>query len=105
MCVASPYPRLSCFYGYVERGRARSTGIVRFYRGKVFGSCTIRALPATSRRPNGSPVLKQDRKLFGFLLYLALCAQSAQAAPERTGGISLHMLPKRVAEISGQRWG
>jgi hypothetical protein len=49
--------------------------------------------------------LKQDRKLFGFLLYLALCAQSAHAAPERTGGLSLHMLPKRVADISGQRWG
>ncbi|HEY5028663.1 MAG TPA: hypothetical protein VIK39_09670 [Candidatus Angelobacter sp.] len=27
------------------------------------------------------------------------------AAPERSKGISLHMLPKRVADISGQKWG
>jgi hypothetical protein len=49
--------------------------------------------------------LNQDHKLFGFLFCLALCAQFAQAAPERARGISLHMLPKRVADIGGQRWG
>ena len=29
----------------------------------------------------------------------------AQVAPERSKGISIHMLPKRVAELRSQRWG
>ena len=49
--------------------------------------------------------MNQARKLFVFILCLALFVQSAQAAPERTKGISVHMLPKRVADISGQKWG
>jgi hypothetical protein len=48
--------------------------------------------------------LSQVSKLLLFTLCLALFAQSAQAAPERTKGISVHMLPKRVADISGKRW-
>ena len=38
-------------------------------------------------------------------VFLFICVQSLQAVPERAKGISLHMLPKRVAEISGQKWG
>lgn len=49
--------------------------------------------------------LKQVPKLFVFTVFLALFAQSVQAAPERAKGISLHMLPKRVADIGGRRWG
>jgi hypothetical protein len=49
--------------------------------------------------------LNRVRKLFVLIFCLALFAQSAEVASERTKGISLHMLPKRVADISGQRWG
>jgi len=50
-------------------------------------------------------MFNQARKLFVFVVCLALFAQAAQAAPERTKGISMHMLPKRVADIGGQKWG
>jgi hypothetical protein len=49
--------------------------------------------------------VNQAHKLFLFILCLTLFAQSVQAAPERTKGISVHMLPKRVADIGGQKWG
>ena len=49
--------------------------------------------------------MNQACKLVVFILCLGLFAQSVQAAPERAKGISVHMLPKRVADVSGQRWG
>lgn len=49
--------------------------------------------------------MNQARKLIVFILCLRLVAQSVQVAPERAKGISVHMLPKRVADIGGQRWG
>jgi len=45
------------------------------------------------------------RLLFFPLLILILLSVAMAAAPERSKGISLHMLPKRVADISGQKWG
>jgi hypothetical protein len=39
------------------------------------------------------------------LLMAALPTAGAAASPERAKGISMHMLPKRVADISGDRWG
>jgi hypothetical protein len=38
-------------------------------------------------------------------LVLTLFAVAVASDPERAKGISLHMLPKRVADISGQKWG
>jgi hypothetical protein len=45
------------------------------------------------------------RHLFIALLVLTLFAVAVASDPERAKGISLHMLPKRVADISGQKWG
>jgi hypothetical protein len=45
------------------------------------------------------------RLLFFPLLILIVLSVAMAAAPERSKGISLHMLPKRVADISGQKWG
>lgn len=41
--------------------------------------------------------------LFGVVA--ALFNGTAAASPERSKGISMHMLPKRVAEIDGRKWG
>ncbi len=38
-------------------------------------------------------------------LLAVMSAAIAGTAPERSKGISMHFLPKRVAEISGQKWG
>lgn len=42
-----------------------------------------------------------------FFLVLVLVAASAIAAaiPDRAKGISIHMFPKRVADIGSQKWG
>ena len=41
-----------------------------------------------------------------FLLLLALCAlASAGATPELSRGISMHMMPKRAADLGGGKWG
>ena len=53
----------------------------------------------------GGYVLNEARKRFVFILCLTAFAQSALAAPERAKGISVHMLPKRVADLGGQKWG
>lgn len=37
-----------------------------------------------------------------ILLLASLCFA---AAPERAKGISMHLQPKRVAELSGSKWG
>ncbi|WP_372521979.1 hypothetical protein [Sulfuricaulis sp.] len=45
-------------------------------------------------------------KVVIFLILLFSVVLSAVAAgPERSKGISLHMLPKQVAEIGDQKWG
>src|SRR6266436_536288 len=49
------------------------------------------------RSENGASV-NQAHKLFLLIFCLTLFAQTVQAAPERTKGISMHMLPKRVAD-------
>lgn len=36
---------------------------------------------------------------------VAFASHAFAASPERTKGISVHMLPKRVAELSSQKWG
>jgi hypothetical protein len=43
----------------------------------------------------------------GILLILVFTLASVVAAntPDRANGISMHMLPKRVAELSGKNWG
>ena len=45
------------------------------------------------------------RYLLGLLLIATLVSVASAAAPERSKGISVHMLPKRVADISGKKWG
>jgi hypothetical protein len=49
--------------------------------------------------------MNQAGNLVIFIVCLGLFAPSVQAAPERAKGISIHMLPKRVADVGGQRWG
>lgn len=44
-------------------------------------------------------------KAVTFLLLLVAALAAIAAAPERSKGISMHMLPKRVAELGGQKWG
>ena len=39
------------------------------------------------------------------MLFRSKTARSAANAPDRTKGISLHMLPKRVADLSTDQWG
>ena len=39
------------------------------------------------------------------LVLTFLTAATAGTPPERDKGISMHLLPKRVAEISGKKWG
>lgn len=39
-----------------------------------------------------------------FFLFV-LVSSVAAVAPERSKGISIHMLPKRVADLSAQKWG
>jgi len=41
-----------------------------------------------------------------FLLLAAVSALAASAiSPERAKGISMHMLPKQVADLAGKKWG
>lgn len=39
------------------------------------------------------------------VLILLLTALAVAATPERSKGISAHMLPKRVADLGGNKWG
>jgi len=45
--------------------------------------------------------------IISFFLSLTVLsvAFASEIAPERSKGISMHMLPKRVADLSGQKWG
>jgi hypothetical protein len=48
------------------------------------------------------------RAFFAALIatvFLASYASFAVDAPVRASGVSMHMLPKRVAEVSGEPWG
>jgi hypothetical protein len=38
-------------------------------------------------------------------LLLALVSVASAVTPERAKGISVHMLPKQVADLGGQKWG
>ena len=40
-----------------------------------------------------------------LVLLLASVSVAMEILPERSKGISLHMLPKRVADLNGQKWG
>jgi hypothetical protein len=52
---------------------------------------------------SGDPRLR--RYLLSVLLLVTFLGVASATAPERSKGISLHMLPKRVADISGKKWG
>ena len=41
----------------------------------------------------------------GFLLVVVVVASAGASQPDRSRGLSMHLLPKRVADISGQKWG
>jgi hypothetical protein len=45
------------------------------------------------------------RTLFAFLLFLVLPVVVLAVEPQRSQGISIQMLPKRIAKISGRPWG
>jgi hypothetical protein len=45
------------------------------------------------------------RTISAFLAILLFVTVVVGATPERPKGISIHMLPKRVAELSGRKWG
>ncbi len=47
--------------------------------------------------------LKQSTLVAGFVLGVAVLLTAS--TPERAQGISMHMLPKSVAELSGGKWG
>lgn len=40
-----------------------------------------------------------------FILLFTLTAAFAASTPDRAHGISMHMLPKRVAELGNKKWG
>ena len=42
---------------------------------------------------------------FTAVLILLLTTLAVAATPERSKGISMHMLPKSVADLSGSKWG
>ena len=45
-------------------------------------------------------------RIFGIGIVLLIAVSAAIAGtPTRSKGISMHFLPKRVADISGQKWG
>jgi hypothetical protein len=46
-----------------------------------------------------------QRRLFALLSIVGLSCAASVATPERSKGISMHMLPKRVADIAGKKWG
>jgi len=49
---------------------------------------------------------RSGKSLLAILFALCICSASlAEAVPERAKGISMHMLPKRVADLSGKKWG
>jgi hypothetical protein len=40
-----------------------------------------------------------------LVLFFTSVTLAIETLPERTKGISMHMLPKRVANLGGQKWG
>jgi len=42
---------------------------------------------------------------FGLIALLAVVSVASSATPERSKGISVHMLPKRVADLGAKKWG
>ncbi len=40
-----------------------------------------------------------------FVLFMIIVTLASAAEPERVKGISLHMLPKRVADVGEKKWG
>jgi hypothetical protein len=52
----------------------------------------------------GGTIVKRIVALFIGVLLCCFVLYAA-TSPERTQGISIHMLPKRVAEIGGRPWG
>jgi len=55
------------------------------------------------------PVKGEEMKKVIIAIFLVLFFVSISLAieslPERSKGISMHMLPKRVADPNGQKWG
>jgi hypothetical protein len=45
------------------------------------------------------------KKIIALLIFLVISNAAIAVEPKREKGISVHALPKRVAEISGQPWG
>ncbi len=46
-----------------------------------------------------------NRAAMSFGLILLLATLAFAAPPERAKGISMHLLPKRVADLDGSKWG
>jgi hypothetical protein len=69
----------------------------------------LRRAGRASRGPLNADVrVHSMRQFLTFLIaamFLAPHASSAADSPIRGSGISMHMLPKRVAQISGEPWG
>ncbi|MEW8682900.1 MAG: hypothetical protein AB2536_13450 [Candidatus Thiodiazotropha endolucinida] len=45
------------------------------------------------------------KRIFALLIFPVIALTAIAGEPQREKGISVHALPKRVAEISGQPWG
>ena len=50
-------------------------------------------------------MLRRTGVMIGFVLAAVVLATAGESRPDRSKGLSLHLLPKRVADISGQNWG
>jgi len=50
-------------------------------------------------------MLRRAVIMTSFALVAVVVVTAGESRPDRSKGLSLHLLPKRVADISGQKWG
>lgn len=49
--------------------------------------------------------MKKGMTAMFLVLFFTSLSLAIESLPERSKGISMHMLPKRVADLNGQKWG
>jgi hypothetical protein len=64
---------------------------------------------AKARRPStftlGSNNMRFISTAVILVVFFAFATTASAVSPERAKGISMHMLPKRVADLGGKKWG